>query len=685
MKNLNKNSFLFKDISSIKGVGKTLEKYLKNKKVDKVKDLLLDLPYEVTDRSKITSLDKLEIGKITTIQVIVKKYNFPRIRNLPNKVICSDENNKINIIFFNSREGYIRKILPLNKEVVISGKINFYKNQYQITNPTYVKEKNLKDEITQIFPKYNLTEGLKEKLYRNIILKVLNNLNNDDEWYSDQFLKENNFNKLEQTLKNLHNPITKKDINSNDFRRLAFDEIFSNLLFLSKSRKIVKVKKIIKVFDKKKVTDIVLKNFSYKLTNGQLKILGEIEKDIKSNRRMFRLLQGDVGSGKTILSFITASDVISSNHQVAFMAPTEILANQHYQLAKKLFKDTNVNLNILTGKTNYKEKNKILSMLENKDINFIFGTHSLFQNKIKFSNLGLIIIDEQHKFGVNQRLKLAKKGGKNCDLLLMSATPIPRTMMLSFFGDMDISRLKEKPKNRHEILTLVKPESKIDEIWPLLKNEISMDRQIFWICPLIDESTTLNYSSVKKKFEQINKFFPSQVGLIHGNLNEEEKNLVLDKFLNKKIKILVSTTVIEVGIDFPDANTIVIEDSNKFGLSQLHQLRGRVGRGKNKSVCILLYKNNLSANAKERLKILRSTNDGFEIAEQDMSLRGYGDILGFQQSGIKNFKFADPIHHKDLFFLAEKNIKKIESENLKKYENLLKLYDRAEIIHEVGN
>ena len=685
MKNLNKNSFLFKDISSIKGVGKTLEKYLKNKKVDKVKDLLLDLPYEVIDRSEITSLNKLEIGKITTIQVTVKKYNFPRIRNLPNKVICSDENNKINIIFFNSREGYIRKILPLNKQVIISGKINFYKKNYQITNPTYVKEKNLKDKITKIFPKYNLTEGLKEKIYRNIILKVLSNFDKDDEWYSEQFLKENNFNNLEQTLKNLHNPITKKDINSNDYRRLVFDEIFSNLLYLSKSRKIVKVKKIIKVFDKKKVTDIVLKNFSYKLTNGQLKILGEIEKDIKSNRRMFRLLQGDVGSGKTILSFIAASDVVSSNHQVAFMAPTEILANQHYQLAKKLFKGTNVTLNILTGKTNYKEKNKILSMLENKDINFIFGTHSLFQNKIKFSNLGLIIIDEQHKFGVNQRLKLAKKGGKNCDLLLMSATPIPRTMMLSFFGDMDISRLKEKPKNRHEILTLVKPESKIDEIWPLLKNEISMDRQIFWICPLIDESTTLNYSSVKKKFDQINKIFPSQVGLIHGNLNKEEKNIILNKFLNKKIKILVSTTVIEVGIDFPDANTIVIEDSNKFGLSQLHQLRGRVGRGKNKSICILLYKNNLSANAKERLKILRSTNDGFEIAEKDMNLRGYGDILGFQQSGIKNFKFADPIHHKDLFFLAEKNIKKIEGENLKKYENLLKLYDRAEIIHEVGN
>ncbi len=685
MKNLNKNSFLFKDISSIKGVGKTLEKYLKNKKVDKVKDLLLDLPYEVIDRSEITSLDKLEIGKITTIQVTVKKYNFPRIRNLPNKVICSDENNKINIIFFNSREGYIRKILPLNKQVIISGKINFYKKNYQITNPTYVKEKNLKDKITKIFPKYNLTEGLKEKIYRNIILKVLSNFDKDDEWYSEKFLKENKFNKLEQTLKNLHNPMTNKDINSNDYRRLAFDEIFSNLLYLSKSRKIVKVRKIKKIFDKNKITNIVLKNFSHKLTDGQLKILSEIEKDIQSNRRMFRLLQGDVGSGKTILSFISASDVISSNHQVAFMAPTEILANQHYQLAKKLFKGTNVILNILTGKTHYKEKNKILSMLENKAVNFIFGTHSLFQNKIKFSNLGLIIIDEQHKFGVNQRLKLAKKGGKNCDLLLMSATPIPRTMMLSFFGDMDISRLKEKPKNRHEILTLVKPERKIEEIWPLLKREISMDRQIFWICPLIDESKILNYSSVKKKFNQINKIFPNQVGLIHGNLNKEEKNLILNKFLNKIIKILVSTTVIEVGIDFPDANTIVIEDSNKFGLSQLHQLRGRVGRGKNKSICILLYKNNLSANAKERLKILRSTNDGFVIAEKDMNLRGYGDILGFQQSGIKNFKFADPLHHKDLFFLAEKNIKKIENENFKKYENLLKLYDKAEIIHEIGN
>ena len=246
MKNLNKNSFLFQDISTLKGVGKTLEKYLKNKKVNKVKDILLDLPYEVTDRSVLTSLDKLEIGKISTIQVMVKKYNFPRIRNLPNKVICSDKKNKINIIFFNSREGYIRKILPLNTEVVISGKVNFYKGQYQITNPTYVKDKSSKDKITKVFPKYSLTEGLKEKIYRKIVLKVLSNFDKKDEWHSEEFLKKNNFNKLELTFKNLHNPLTKKDIDSNDFRRMAFDEIFSNLLYLSKSRKIIKARKSLK-------------------------------------------------------------------------------------------------------------------------------------------------------------------------------------------------------------------------------------------------------------------------------------------------------------------------------------------------------------------------------------------------------------------------------------------------------
>ena len=685
MENINKNSFLFEDITTLKGVGKKLEKYLKNKKIEKVKDILFDLPYEVVDRSKITSLKDLEIGKISTIQVIVEKYNFPRIRNLPNKVICSENDRKINLIFFNSKEGYIRKVLPIKKKVVVSGKINYYKKDYQITNPTYIKELNSKKEITKIFPKYSLTEGLNEKIYRNIIYKVLQDLDESDEWYSNNFLKENSFSKLQKVLLNLHNPSTKKDLNSNDYRRLVYDEIFSNLIYLFTSRRIVRTKKKIKYLNKNKISKIVLDNFGHNLTKGQSKILNDIKKDINSGQRMFRLLQGDVGSGKTILALITAANIIEINYQVAFMAPTEILAQQHYKLAVKLFNNSNINIELLTGKTDYNKKKNILSDLQKGKINLLFGTHALFQNKIKFLNLGFIIIDEQHKFGVNQRIRLAKKGGKNCDLLLISATPIPRTMMLSFFGDMDISRLNEKPKYRKNIITLIKPEKKLYEILPLLKKEISLERQIFWVCPLIDVSSNLNYTSAKKKFEQMNKLFPNQVGLIHGGIDKKIKDKVLQDFLTKKIKILVSTTVIEVGIDFPCANTIIIEDSNKFGLSQLHQLRGRVGRGSTESICILLYKNNLSKSARERLKILRSTNDGFVIAEKDLQLRGFGDILGFQQSGIKNFRFADPLHHKDLFLLAEKEVKKLENLNFKKFENLLKLHDKADIINEIGS
>ncbi len=684
MNNINKNNFLFQEISSLTGVGKKLKEYLKNKKIEKIKDLLFDLPYEVVDRSKITKLEDLEIGKITTIKVLVEKYSFPRIRNLPNTVICSEKDKKINIVFFNSREGYIRKVLPINQELFISGKVNYYKNKYQITNPTYIQPKDSKEKITKIFPKYSLTEGLKEKIYRNLISKVLEQIDAFNDWHTEIFLKKNKFNDFKKTLLNLHNPSIKTDIHSNDYRRLAYDEVFSNLVSLLSTRKIIKVKKKIKKINRS-LEDVVLKNFTFELNENQKKILKELESDIKSENRMFRLIQGDVGSGKTILALITAAKVVGSNYQVAFMAPTEILSTQHFTLAKKLFNSTDVKIEIITGKTSVKDKKTIMSKLEKGDLDLIFGTHSLFQKKINFFNLGFVIIDEQHKFGVNQRLKLAKKGGNNCDLLLISATPIPRTMMLSFFGDMDISRLKEKPKDRKAITTLVKPENKISELWPLLKKEISFNRQVFWICPLIDESNKLNYSSVKKKYDLIKKIFPNQVGLIHGSLDKKEKDNVLDQFLKKKIKILISTTVIEVGIDFPSANTIVIEDSNKFGLSQLHQLRGRVGRGKNNSICILLYKNNLSKNAKERLKILRSTNDGFIIAEKDLELRGYGDILGFQQSGIKNFKFADPIQHKDLFLLAEKNIKKINNSSIKKFETLLKLYDRAEIIHELGN
>ena len=400
---------------------------------------------------------------------------------------------------------------------------------------------------------------------------------------------------------------------------------------------------------------------------------------------MFRLLQGDVGSGKTIVALISALNVIESGYQVAFMAPTEILARQHYNLAKNLYSNK-INLEILTGKTDYYEKKRINKEINSKKINIVFGTHSLFQKKINFNNLGYIIIDEQHKFGVRQRKLLSDKGGTECDVLLMSATPIPRTLIMSVYGDMDISIIREKPSHRKEVITYSKLESKIDDVVRFVKKELKDDNQVFWVCPLIDESKKIDHQSAIKKYEYLNKIFPGSVGLLHGKIDKVEKENILKKFLDKKFKILVSTTVIEVGIDFPNANAIIIENANKFGLSQLHQLRGRVGRGSKQATCILIFKTNLSTNARKRINILKNSNDGFIISEEDMKLRGFGDLLGFKQSGLKNFKLADPVHNEDLFVLGEKEIRRIEKKekDLSKYKPLLKLYDQADIINDIS-
>jgi len=679
------HDFLFQNVSILDGVGTKTIKLLKKKEIEKISDLLWNFPQGFTDRSNLQTLDKLEIGKITTIKVKVVKYNFPRIRNLPNKVICEDKNGKIDIIFFNSREGYIRKILPLNTSVIISGKINYFKKKYQITNPAYIVPINKEDYVNKIIPKYSLTEGLTEKIYRKLIEQVLKNITDLTEWHNDEILKKIGNVGWSQSIFNVHQD-KENNFNSKFHRRLAYDEILANLLVLSQARKrIKKFKKIKKRFNNH-LSNKLIRNFNFELTKNQVSIIKEINSDLQSEYKMFRLLQGDVGSGKTIVSLIAAANVIKSNWQVALMAPTEILAKQHYNLACKIFKSTNINIKFLSGNSDSKQKKLIQENLINGKINFLIGTHALFQKNIQFKNLGLVIIDEQHKFGVRQRIELSNKGGKNCDILLMSATPIPRTLVLAVYGDMDISRLIEKPMYRKDIITLSKPEEKIDEILIFIKKQIKNGNQVFWVCPLIEESKKLDYSAAVKKYNYLMKNFTNKVGLIHGGLEKEKKNKVLNNFLNKSIDILVSTTVIEVGIDFPNANVIIIENSNKFGLSQLHQLRGRVGRGINQGTCILLYKKNLSGSAKKRIKILKSSNDGFFIAEEDMKLRGFGDILGYQQSGIKDFKLADPIQHQDLFKIAEEDIKSIEYDenNFKKYDFLLKLFDKANIINEIN-
>ncbi len=679
---MNKYEYLLKDLKQIKGIGIKTSNILKKKGIYNLFDLIWKLPQSFTDRSIKSKINELQIGKISTIDIVVKKYSFPRVRNLPNKVICEDDTGKIDCVFFNSYEGYIRKILPLNENVTISGKINYFKNRYQITNPTYVsKESNL---IKKIHNKYSLTEGISEKQYNKIINNVLESLPDLDEWLHPEIL--NKFNNLtwKKSILKLHDPKNIGNYKDNFFKRLVFDEILASFLIFSEIRK--SIKKIKK--NKKKFSNYysrtVIEKLDYDLTNDQKKVLNKINLDLSSSSKMFRLLQGDVGSGKTIVSLISALNVIESGYQVALMAPTEILASQHYFLAKKIF-PPEIRIDLLTSKTDPKYKKEIQKKAKELKINMIFGTHSLFQKKMQFGNLGYIIIDEQHKFGVKQRKELSDKGGSNCDILLMSATPIPRTLTMTIYGDMDLSLIQEKPNIRKDITTYSKPESKINEVVSFVKNEIKNENQIFWVCPLIEESKKIDHESAIKKYEFLKKKFPNKVAIIHGSLSKEEKNNTLKKFLEKKIYILVSTTIIEVGIDFPNANVIIIENSNKFGLSQLHQLRGRVGRGAKQATCILMFKKNLSDAARQRINILKKTNDGFLISEEDMRMRGFGDLLGFKQSGIKNFKLADPIQNSELFIIAEKEVRRIEKEekNLKKYLPLIKLYDQAEIINDL--
>ncbi len=675
--------YLLSDLTALKGVGVKTTNLLKKKNINNLFDLLWKLPKSYTDRSSSSKIKDLKIGENQTVTVIPQKYLFPRIRNLPNRVICSDDSGKLDCVFFNSYEGYVKKILPLGKEITISGKISYFKNKYQLTNPKYISEDP--SLIKRAHNQYSLTEGISEKVYNKIINQIISELPELDEWHSNQIVKKFGNLSWNNSIVELHKPENIGKYRDNFYQRLAYDEIFSTFLVNSEIRK--KIKKIKK---KRKKINLNLQNdlinkLSFSLTNDQINSLKEINIDLTTSTKMFRLLQGDVGSGKTIIALLSAFNVINSGYQVAFMAPTEILARQHYNLANEIFPN-NIKIELISGKSDYKNKKLILEKLKSNKIDIIFGTHAIFQKKVSYKKLGLIIIDEQHKFGVNQRKKLSDKGGDECDVLLMTATPIPRTLTMTMYGDMDLSIIKEKPKSRKPIKTYSKLESKIDDVLKFIEKEINSGNQIFWVCPLIEESKKLDHTSAVNKFEFLKKLFPNQVLLLHGKTEINEKEKILNNFQKNKFKILVSTTIIEVGIDFPNANVIIIENANKFGLSQLHQLRGRVGRGDKDSTCILMFKSNLSENAKKRINILKQSNDGFFISEEDMKIRGFGDILGFKQSGIKNFKLADPVHNSDLFLLAEKEIKRIEqtNEDISKFKPLIKLYDRADIINDIA-
>ena len=584
MDNKTNYEYLLSDLTALNGVGIKTTNLLKKKNINNIFDLLWKLPKAYTDRSLSTKVKDLKIGENQTVTIVANKYLFPRIRKLPNRVKCSDETGELDCVFFNSYEGYIKKILPLGKEITVSGKIGYFKNKYQITNPNYVSEDS--SLIKQVHNKYSLTDGISEKIYNKIIKQIIDKLPNLEEWHSSKILNKFNNISWNDAIRELHKHENIGKYKDHFYQRLAYDEIFATFLVNSEIRKkIKKVKKKNKIINLNKQKQLINK-LDFSLTNDQIKSIKEINEDLSSSTKMFRLLQGDVGSGKTIVSLLAAFNTINSGFQVAVMAPTEILARQHYNLAKKIF-PSNISTKLISGKSNYKEKKLILNELINNNINIIFGTHAIFQKTVKFKKLGLIIIDEQHKFGVNQRKRLSDKGGNDCDVLLMTATPIPRTLTMTIYGDMDLSIIKEKPKNRKMIKTYSKLESKIDDVIKFIKKEINLGNQIFWVCPLIEESKKLDHTSAIQKFEYLKKLFPKQVSILHGKTDIIEKEEILKKFLNKEFKILVSTTIIEVGIDFPNANVIIIENANKFGLSQLHQLRGRVGRGEKEATCIL--------------------------------------------------------------------------------------------------
>ena len=678
---------LFSPVNKIKGVGPIISKKLLDKGITNKIDLFLNLPTGAIDRRFCPKLDQLEVGKVSTIFVTPIKYNIPRFRNLPNKVTCKDEYGQIDIIFFNSRENYIKQILPLNNEVIISGKVNVYKNKFQITNPEYIQSVEKENDIKKIMAKYSSVTGISAKTIQKIYNEEIKKLSEIDEWHDKDFIKKLNWPTWYESIFRLHNPENLSDIDkeSKFYKRLAYDEIFSNFLIFSEIKK--RIKKLQK--KPKTINNIILTNIkkklSFQLTQGQEKVLDEIFNDLSSVKKMLRVLQGDVGSGKTVVAMLAAATVVKSGYQVAFLCPTDLLAKQHYKLFKTILADENINISLLSGKTKLSEQQKVRSQIESSNIDIAIGTHSLFQEKIVFNNLGLIVIDEQHKFGVQQRINLSLKGNINTDVLLMTATPIPRTLILTTYGEMDISTIKEKPFRNTNISTLSKSLDKIDEIMKFVENKLYEGDQIYWVCPLIEDSEKLTkLSSAVTRFNFLKKKLKYNIGLIHGSLSNEEKDLEMKKFVDGKTKLIVSTTVIEVGIDNPNANTIIIENSERFGLSQLHQLRGRVGRGTKDGSCLLLYASNIGENGRKRIQILKSSMDGFYISEEDLKLRGFGDIIGYKQSGEKDFLIADPAYHNDLFELAKHQIeteqtKEIEIE--KRYNKLLKIFKKDKILN----
>lgn len=683
--------FYKNNFTNYPNIGPKIEEALERLNIKSPYDLLFHFPNNLKHKLLYPALHSVQLGdlvilKVKIIDIDILK-NAHNSRKKPFTIYCQNSTGKIDLIYFNYYPQYVLNWAKIGSEIIVIGKIDLYNNLKKIAHPEILNPltPNLKLDRNEII--YPLTYSITSKQLHKYVAPVIASLDTLEEWIEDRLLKENDWDSFTYSLKKIHNPSDLEYLSPYSVyrMRIAYDELLANQLMVNLLRRYKEQHRGREIISSGFFVKTFLSSLPFIPTSQQKQAIDEIITDQQSNKKMSRLLQGDVGSGKTIVAYAAILHTIESRSQAVLMAPTDVLATQLYSNFNKLCSHLPIKYSLLTGKTKLKEKKKLLEELSNGDIQLLIGTHAVFQDKVIFKDLALVIIDEQHRFGVEQRVALLNKGNE-ADLLIMSATPIPRTLSLALYGDMDITQISEKPKSRIPIKTSIISQSKISQVIHSLDKILQEGGKIYWVCSLVTEAekeeSYTKKMSAELRMQELSKIYPGIVGLVHGQLENNLKQQNLDKFINGEYKILVATTVIEVGVDVPDATVIIIENAESFGLSQLHQLRGRVGRGTKASHCILLYSNTISKTAWNRLKILKSSEDGFLLAEEDLKLRGSGDIIGTKQSGLPNFKTVDFIAHHHLISLANQQAKNILAKDptlslasSKKYHDLLTIFN----------
>lgn len=657
---------LFAEVENLNGIGEKTAKYVRNLAGGKIVDLLWHLPSSVIDRRYSPKLINAHIGSIITVKVRVLEHIEPKLKKLPYKIICTDGSADITLSFFHAYPETLKRNLPEGSERVISGKLESFNGGLQMSHPDYVGKPEEMDKIRTVEAVYPLTAGVTNKMINKYIKQALLRVPRMPEWLDERFKSAENLPSFNEALRLVHNPQNEADLLSSSpaRKRLAYDEMLANQLALALVREKVKKQQGRVIKGNGLLRKKILEKLPFTLTESQEKVLKEIFADQASPYRMLRLLQGDVGSGKTIVALMSMLNAVECGTQAAIMAPTEILAKQHLETMQPLCEEIGIRAELLTGRVKGKSRTKILQDLEAGKIDILIGTHALFVEAVTFKDLACVVVDEQHRFGVHQRLALSDKGNKP-DILVMTATPIPRTLVLTAYGDMEYSKIDQPPKGRKPVDTRVLSITKLQEVAAALQRKITQGCRAYWVCPLVEESEKIDLAAAEERFESLKKIFGEDVGLVHGKMKEKEKDAVMERFKSGEIKILVATTVIEVGVNVPEATVMIIEHAERFGLAQLHQLRGRIKRGFEASTCMLLYSFPLSETARERLNIMRETEDGFLIAEKDLELRGGGEILGTRQSGFCEFRIADMNEHKHLLYTANKDAQMIVAQDEK--------------------